>query len=224
MNALEQLRTMSDIPLTTSTLLTVLQSYRRPYDKISDWVLQGVLIQLRRGLYVVGPALNAQIPSEFQMANLLYGPSCVSMYSALSHWGLIPERVYLVESVTIKPGKHFGTPRWNFEYYTQRQSHYHLGIQRVQVGSNRQFALMAGPEKALSDVIIQSSHLNLRSVSQTIEFLEDDIRFYTEALADFDLSLMHRIAEGNLKSSSLRMLIKTIEKNYVTVNSDSGSH
>jgi len=35
-------------------------------------------------------------------------------------------------------------------------------------------------------------------------------------LADFDLSLMHRIAEGNLKSSSLRMLIKTIEKNYVT--------
>jgi hypothetical protein len=36
MNALEQLRTMSDIPLTTSTLLTVLQSYRRPYDKISD--------------------------------------------------------------------------------------------------------------------------------------------------------------------------------------------
>jgi hypothetical protein len=96
-----------------------------------------------------------------------------------------------------------------------------LGIQRVQVGSNRQFALMAGPEKALSDVIIQSSHLNLRSVSQTIEFLENDIRFYTEALADFDLSLMHRIAEGNLKSSSLRMLIKTIEKNYVTVNSDS---
>jgi hypothetical protein len=71
MNALEQLRTMSDIPLTTSSLLTVLQSYRRPYDKISDWVLQGVLIQLRLGLYVVGPALNAQIPSEFQMANLL---------------------------------------------------------------------------------------------------------------------------------------------------------
>jgi len=140
----------------------------------------------------------------------------VSMYSALSHWGLIPERVYLVESVTIKPGRHFGTPLWNFEYYTQRQSQYHLGIQRVQVGSNRQFALMAGPEKALSDVIIQSSHLNLRSVSQTIEFLENDIRFYTEALADFDLSLMHRIAEGNLKSSSLRMLIKTIEKNYVT--------
>jgi len=43
-------------------------------------------------------------------------------------------------------------------------------------------------------------------------------------LADFDLSLMHRIAEGNLKSSSLRMLIKTIKKNYAKVSSDSASH
>ena len=206
---------MADIPLTTSALLSVLQSYRRPYDKIRDWVLQGVLIQLRRGLYVVGPALNARAPSEFQMANLLYGPSCVSMYSALSHWGLIPERVYLVESVAVRMGKRFETPVGNFEYYAQRSSHFHLGIQRVQVGSNRQFALMASPEKALSDVIVQSAHLNLRSVSQTIEFLENDIRFHTEALSGFDLSLMHRIAEGNLKSSSLRMLIKTIEQHYV---------
>ena len=47
------------------------------------------------------------------------------------------------------------------------------------------------------------------------EFLENDIRFHTEALSGFDLSLMHRIAQGNLKSSSLRILIKTIEQHYV---------
>lgn len=217
MNALEQLRTMSDIPLTTSALLTVLQSYRRPYDKISDWVLQGVLIQLRRGLYVVGPALPVRVPSPFQVANLLYGPSCVSMYSALSHWGLIPERIYLVESVTPKAGKHFETDFGNFRYYCQRVSHFHLGIQRVQVGSDRQFALMAGPEKALSDLIVQSSRVNLRSISQTVEFLENDIRFDTDFFDKFDLWLMHRIAEGNIKSSSLKMLIKTIEQRYVKI-------
>ena len=199
MNPLDQIRTMSDIPLTTSALLSLLQLYRWPFDKISGWVSQGILVQVRRGLYVVGPALNAQIPSEFQMANLLYGPSCVSMYSALSHWGLIPERVYLVESVTPKAGKHFETDFGNFRFYCQRVLHFQLGIQRVQFGSNRQFALMAGPEKAVSDVIIQSSHLNLRSVSQTIEFLENDIRFDVDFFDKFDLSLMHRIAEGEFK-------------------------
>lgn len=212
---LEQIRLMSEVPLSTSALLSLLHGYQRPYDKIDHWVSQGILIQLRRGLYVVGPVLNARKPSEFQIANLLYGPSCVSMYSALSYWGLIPERVYLVESVGLKTGKRFETDIANFSYYRQKSSHFHLGIQRVQVGSNQQFTTMAGPEKALCDVIIQSSNLNLRSVAQTIEFLENDIRFDTDALDQFDLSLMHRIAEGNLKSSSLKMLINTIEKKYV---------
>lgn len=73
--------------------MTLLKDYKRPNDKINEWVRQGQLIPLKRGLYL--PSEQGKITAEpFVMANMLYGPSYVSSETALAFQGLMPERVY----------------------------------------------------------------------------------------------------------------------------------
>ncbi|NTV92420.1 MAG: hypothetical protein HGA72_03825 [Chlorobiaceae bacterium] len=61
-----------------------------------------MLIPIRRGFYAVSPEITGIPLSQTQVANLLYGPSDVSMDYALSHYGIIPERVIEVTSITTK--------------------------------------------------------------------------------------------------------------------------
>ena len=42
------------IPFSHGALLPVLKDYRRPNDKIAEWLRQGVLLSVKRGLYVRG--------------------------------------------------------------------------------------------------------------------------------------------------------------------------
>ena len=96
---------LGEIPLSRQLILELLKDYKRPNDKISEWVKNGELINLRRGLYIPGSESNLPKPEPFLIANHLRGPSYVSLESALSYWGLIPERVYEITSVTLKSKK-----------------------------------------------------------------------------------------------------------------------
>lgn len=58
MERLLKLQRYSDGLLSTSVLLHLLADYNSPYDKINEWVKQGVLVQLRRGLYVLSEELG----------------------------------------------------------------------------------------------------------------------------------------------------------------------
>jgi hypothetical protein len=48
------------------------------------------------------------------IANHLYGPSYVSLDYALGHYGLIPEAVRQITSVTTRRGKTYDTPLGRF--------------------------------------------------------------------------------------------------------------
>jgi len=96
---------LGEIPLSRQLILELLKDYKRPNDKISEWIKNGELISLRRGLYIPGPKSDIEKPEPFLIANHLCGPSYVSLESALSYWGLIPERVYEITSVTLKSKK-----------------------------------------------------------------------------------------------------------------------
>lgn len=66
---------------------------------------QGFILQVKRGLYVFPDAL----PSDLYVANKLYSPSYVSLEFALSYYGIIPETVYEITSVTTKATRKFET-------------------------------------------------------------------------------------------------------------------
>jgi len=53
----------------------------------------GILIRLRKGLYLVASKAKQILPQEFELAALVYEPSVVSLESALSYHGWLPEAV-----------------------------------------------------------------------------------------------------------------------------------
>ncbi len=188
-----------------------LADYRRPNDKISELIKSDELISLRRGLYMVGPELDLPTPEPFLIANHLRGPSYVSLESALSYWNMIPERVYEVSSVTIKTSKAYTNDAGRFSFRQLETPYYSYGIRHVEFSSGYT-ALVASPEKALCDKIVVTSGVNLRSVRQTLAFLTEDLRIDEEDLTALDTELMELWIEQAPKSSSIAMLINTLQR------------
>ncbi len=81
MNAQKKLVPYRGQPLSTSVLLSILQEYERPYDKLGALVKTGDLIQLRKGLYMTSTEIDEVTADPFLIANHLYGPSYVSLDS-----------------------------------------------------------------------------------------------------------------------------------------------
>ena len=125
------------------------------------------------------------------MAALIYGPSYVSLESALAHHGLIPERVDEITSVTCKRAKRFQTPLGRFTYRPVNESafSYGVGLQSVEGGS----FFLAEPEKALCDRIACIRHLT--AMRDIPGLLEDHLRVDLEAVVRMRLSVVRNIAQ-----------------------------
>jgi hypothetical protein len=210
MNPILDLAAYSEIPIPTQVLLDVLKDYRRPYDKLMELVQQGYLVQLRKGLYHTSGLVSPKIPEPFCIANHLYGPSYVSQEAALSYWGLIPERVYTVSSVTTNSSKEYRIPTGTFTYTHLPSPYYSLGIQSLAV-TPRQTILIASPEKALCDKIVTTSGVNLRSRKQAIAFLLEDLRMDVERLQGLDLRELTSWLPSCPKKNSIHQVLKAIE-------------
>ena len=72
--------------------------------------------------------------------------------------------------------------------------------------------LMASPEKALCDTILHDRYINGQSQIGLWRYLEEDIRFDTDALRDFDVSIIEQCAQFGRKTKILQNLIKIIKK------------
>jgi len=70
-----------------------LKDYARPRDRISDLIKSGVIVRVKKGLYIFGSDYSRGPYSRELLANLMYGPSYVSLDYALGYYALIPERV-----------------------------------------------------------------------------------------------------------------------------------
>lgn len=125
----------------------------------------GLFVKLRNNFYI----LKDSAPSSFFIANKLYQPSYVSLETALSHYGLIPETVYTITSVTTRPTREFKTPRGVFSYQKIKRSVY-AGY--VPLRTDDGTVLIAEPEKALADYLyfsdLKKSSLNDRLALKNI--------------------------------------------------------
>lgn len=204
------IRNYTQAPITHQVVMEALRSYSRPNDKISELVKSGELISLRRGLYIPGPEIDLPAPDSLLIANHLRGPSYVSMESALSYWGMIPERVFEVSSVTLKTTKNYTTDIGRFSYRHLAAPYYSFGVQRVELAPE-QMAMIASREKAICDKIVLTAGILLRSVSQTRDFLLEDMRIDSAELQTLSISNIQSWIEDAPKSSSLQMLVKTLE-------------
>ena len=199
----------ANAPITRHLILDLLKDYSRPNDKISELIKAGELISVKKGLYITGPEIDLPRPESFLIANHLRGPSYVSVESALSYWGLIPERAYEISSVTVKTSKKYTTPAGRYTYMQLPLPYYTFGIQSVELAP-QQFALIASPEKAICDKIILTSKVNLRSIVQTKAFLLENLRMDADELHKLDQEMIDSWLEDAPKRNSLKMLINTL--------------
>lgn len=124
--------------------------------RLSRWVQQGRLVQLRRGKYLLSKAYRREEPSLYLISNYLSRPSYVSLYSALEFHGLIPEAVAVIQAVTAQHGRKWQTPLGEFHYYSLKPSRFwgyreSTSARDLPVSSQKKF-LLAVPEKALIDL------------------------------------------------------------------------
>lgn len=210
MRSEREIAIFSGQPITHQMLIALLKDYQRPNDKIHELANKGVLEPVKRGLYIVGRQTGLPQPEPFLLANHILGPSYVSMDSALSYYGLIPERVYEISSATTKVSKRFNTPAGVFSFIRLTLPYYAFGIRQVVLSEN-QHALLASPEKALFDKVVTTAGVLLRSTANAKHFLLEDLRMDEIHLRELDLHSMKIWAEAAPKKESLLMIIKAIE-------------
>jgi hypothetical protein len=196
------------VPFSHGNLLPVLKRYRRPNDKIAEWLRQGVLLPVKRGLYVLGGPDHA--PCLPLVANRLYGPSCVSLDYALAWHGLIPEQVHEITSVCLGRGRVVDNALGRFSYARLPASVYPCGITQARVSDQETF-LIASPAKALCDKVMLTRHLRAASRAAMQRFLLEDLRINSSALRDLDLEVVRTYAACGVKSAQLGALLRCLE-------------
>ncbi|HEY9048172.1 MAG TPA: hypothetical protein VIN08_19835 [Ohtaekwangia sp.] len=210
MDVIDQIKRHTQHPLTHQLLMSFLGDYSQPNIKISALVKKGILMPVKKGLYLVGPMVSGQTPEPFLLANHILGPSYVSLESALSFHGLIPEQVFEVTSVTTKASRKFKTRLGIFSYTRLPLPYYSFGLQQIKLGEE-QYALVASPEKAVCDKIVTTRGIVLRSKKDTFNFLIENMRMDEENLKKLNIQEISSWLPETPKYGSISMLIRTIQ-------------
>ena len=206
----KQLREMGAIPITTSIIKSAYQELKSADKKVVWLEKNGYIIRLKRGLYVVNPEYSGKTLSNELIANHLYSPSYVSMATALRYYGLIPEAVYMHQSMTLKHPRSFETPIGNYDYKYIAREAFSVGVRSVHKG---EYAfLIASPEKALCDLIANSTKVNLRSIKDVENYLEHDIRMDMDELHKFDTATLEEYIKVGKKADSIATLLKFLRQ------------
>ena len=173
-------------------LTSALSSYRAVDQKINELLKAGTIVRVKKGLYVFGSDSRQAPICKESLANLIYGPSCISLEYALSHHGLIPERVETVTCVTPKRDKEFDTPLGRFTYRYLNPAKYPHGIEQEWVDRQHPI-LIASPEKALCDILALNKVPQLADEGEARAFLLGDLRLEREQWQRFDVRRLLRL-------------------------------
>ena len=140
-------------------------------NQLSRWQKKGLLIGLRKGVYMLSPN-DRKIDIDNQaVANRLYEPSYLSLEYALNFYGLIPEGVVDLTSITTRKTMRFKNDLGHF-IYQHIQPKAFRGFRKM--GNEKNSFFMAEPEKAVVDFL----YLNLAQFTENVrEILEQSFRF-----------------------------------------------
>lgn len=190
-------------PLIASRSLTLHQPDAQPMrNQLERWRNKKLLIKLRRGVYLLNQNDRKINPSRNFIANQLYTPSYVSLESALSFYGLIPERVSDLTSVTTKKTMRLKNELGLFVYqHIKPEAFRGFETQKDEAGLS---FFIAEPEKALVDFC----YLNLaRFKKENEDMFEEYYRLQNmEILNSRKLSVF----AGLFRSEKLTRVIKIL--------------
>jgi hypothetical protein len=200
------LSVIRDVDISTA----IADGAERRYAIVNRAMKKGVLVGLRRGLYLIGKPYRRASPSCLEIAHSLYGPSYISFESALHYHQWIPEAVYTTMSATSKRSNAFDTALGQFEYVHVPDRLFYLGVQRVGEGDDAFF--IADPWNAIADHYYAFGR-NWRGP----EDLTADMRIERESMLESDLSSLKELSE-NYQSRRVRKFLGHLLKGLTDGN------
>ncbi len=191
---------------TTWALEEELKECRNPRDRLHRLVRQKELFRVHRGLYET----EETVPMHL-LAGSIYGPSYLSFETALSRYGLIPERVYVCTSATEGKNrqKKIETPYGTFLYRDVPKSVFPFYVTWHQEG-NYAYSI-ASPEKALCDLLYIKPAV--RSQRALLALLFDDLRIDKDSLKALDHNALFFLCKL-YKASNLRLLETVFRRDF----------
>lgn len=186
-------------------VMDCLKDYKSPRGKLTTLLQKEDLIRVKKGLYLFGSDYRKGPYSSEIMANKIYGPSYISREYALAYYGLIPEYVAEVTSVSTKRTRIFDTPIGRFSYSHLPAKLYQVNFNLVLVRNN-ETALFATPEKALADLLYLRNY-HIETLNELVDLLFDDLRLDEELVSKMRIGMFTEILNAG-GSPTLKLLIE----------------
>lgn len=169
--------------------------------RLSEWQDNGYIKIIRRGYYIFSDLqVNEQV--LFLIANKIYQPSYVSCEMALSFYGLIPEGVYSVTSISTKKTSKFNTSIAEFSYRKVKPELF-FGYKLMATG-NQQYKIAEIEKTVLDYLYLNPQMQNEANLSEwrfnAQDFLaKADLTKFSEYLKIFNNKQLNKRAEKFLK-------------------------
>ncbi len=166
-------------------------------NNLGRWVREGKIIRLRQGFYSF-PSLLTDADLLYYLANKIYLPSYISLETALSFYGMIPEGVSTILSVTPRKTAGFENRFGSFIYRTIRSDLMFGYTLETSEFSHHWKAMIASPEKAILDFLYlntqYSSASDMRELRLDIDYMQDEFNIdifdeYIERFASKKLAM-----------------------------------
>lgn len=150
-------------------------AWRPDFDKnnMSRWLEKGLLLKLRNGYYTF-PEYKTKSDFVYYIANRIYRPSYISLHTALAFYGMIPESVVQITSVTSLKTSTFRNAFGEFSFKSVRPDLI-FGYD-VKLMSEGFSLLFAKPEKALLDLLYLYPFYNTAAEIEELRLDEDYIQ------------------------------------------------
>lgn len=191
----------------TSFINTLSNDVKTLKVQISTWKKKGLVVPLRKGLYVLEKKEREIEPPRSYLANQIFFPSYVSMESALFYYGLIPEFVAQVTSVTTRKTCRFKNEFGTFTYQHVQPKAF-TGFNSIEDAGLK--SLIASPEKAIIDFI----YLNLsRFNEKDSKIFEESYRFQNcESLSKKKIKFYAKLFNSKKLITISNLFIKELVK------------
>lgn len=164
---------------------------------LTRWVKNGFLCRLRQDWYAFSELLTVPDIAKF-IASRIYSPSYISLHSALSIYGIIPEAVSTITSVTSNRTTSYDNDFGHYTYQTVKPSLF-FGYKQVPLSRGGSY-LIAEAEKAIIDLLYLYPQYDSTEALLDLRFDEwwmqesldvDKINSYAEVIGN--KSLTHRV-------------------------------
>ncbi len=180
--------------------------WEKDFDRnnLTRWCRKGLLVKLRNQYYAFPEYRQVPDFSRY-VANRIYMPSYISLHSALSFYGMIPEEVVQLTSVTTLKTAKFENAFGTFHYQNVKTPLF-FGYE-MKTMQNGRGLLFATPEKALLDLLYLNPYYKTVHDMEELRLDEDFLQ------SEFNWGRLHDYL-ARIGSKTLTQRVKRLLKAY----------